>query len=46
MRVFLIFLLLLIVGGVAGFFYLVNQADAGAPPAGPMEVEIDVDLTR
>ncbi len=46
MRVFLVFLVILIVLGAGGFFYLVRQANVGAPTPGEAEVSVDVDLAR
>lgn len=46
MRVFLVIIVLLIGGAVGGFFYLVQQAEKGAPTPSLQEIEVDVDLSN
>jgi hypothetical protein len=45
-RAILIFLVIVLVAAAGGFFYLVTQADAGAPAPHQAEVAIDVDLSN
>lgn len=45
MRVLLFVILLALIAGGIGFFYLVNQAEAAAPAPHQAEVSVDVDLS-
>jgi hypothetical protein len=39
-------LVLLLVAGAGGFFYLIREANTGGPAPQPAEVEVDVNLER
>jgi hypothetical protein len=45
-RAILIIFVILLAAGAGGFFYLVRQANVGAPAPHATEVSVDVDLSR